>query len=340
MIPRHSLIGHTAYTDLLRLHLDDVASELRGTVERKQVGSRVFLYDRYRLGKRVVSRYIGEATPELEKRIAEADRLRKETQARRATKSRFVRLLRAESYQGLDTMTGSLLTAMARAGVFRLGGTIVGTVAFRLYEGELGVRIGTSLLAHTGDLDIASFERLSLVLGDKVTEPMAEVMRDFSFLPVPSTNGPKVWKWRDATSETLVEFLTPAFGEEGIRDLPALGVSAQALNHLNFLIAEPIKAVALYRSGVLVQIPRPERYAVHKLIVADRRKGGADSLKSIKDRAQAAFLIEVLAEDRPDELAEAWTTARAQGPKWRARLDASLARLPETRARLLALASD
>ena len=42
----------------------------------------------------------------------------------------------------------------------------------------------------------------------------------------------------------LVEFLTPAFGDETIRELPALGVNAQALNYLNFLIAEPIHAAA------------------------------------------------------------------------------------------------
>jgi len=46
----------------------------------------------------------------------------------------------------------------------------------------------------------------------------------------------------------------------GQRPLIALGVSAQALHHLNYLIAEPIHAAVLYRSGVLVQIPRPERY--------------------------------------------------------------------------------
>lgn len=29
----------------------------------------------------------------------------------------------------------------------------------------------------------------------------------------------------------MVKFLTPAFGEEGIKPLPALGVNAQALNY-------------------------------------------------------------------------------------------------------------
>lgn len=119
--------------------------------------------------------------------------------------------------------------------------------------------------------------------------------------------------------------------------MPALGVNAQALNYLNFLIAEPIPAVALYRSGVLVQIPRPERFAIHKLIVADRRKAGPDQAKARKDRGQAAFLIRILSEDRPDDLREAYQDALSRGPRWRARIEASLKRLPETEATLRAL---
>ncbi len=129
----------------------------------------------------------------------------------------------------------------------------------------------------------------------------------------------------------MVEFLTPAFGDETIRDLPALGVNAQGLNYLNFLIAEPIHAAAIYRSGILVQVPRPERYAIHKLIVADRRRDGAGSLKSAKDREQAAFLIEAMAEDRPDDLALAYAAALEVGPRWREHIGNSLTRMPETK---------
>src|SRR5690606_30014321 len=108
---------------------------------------------------------------------------------------------------------------------------------------------------------------------------------------------------------------TPAFGEEGMRKLAALGVTAQALHHLNYLIADPIPAVVLYRSGVLVQIPRPERFAIHKLIVADRREA-RDRIKAEKDRRQARFLIEALSEDRPEDLREAYKDALSRGPKW------------------------
>ena len=334
----HSLTAHSAYIDLLRLLKDDSAAEVIGSVERKVRNGRVYLYERYRLGAKVVSRYLGEATPELEARLAHAATLREASRNRGVERARLVRLLRSEGCAGLDNLTGSLVTALARIGVFRLGGTLVGTIAFRLYEGELGVRIGSDTLAQTGDIDIASFEGLSLALGDRVIEDVSATLAQLEFEPVPSLDPGRTWRWRQTRRETLVEFLTPAFGDEGIRDLPALGVSAQALNYLNFLIADPIKAAALYRSGVLVQIPRPERFAVHKLIVADRRREGPDALKARKDRAQAAFLVEVLAEERPDELAEAWEDARGRGPRWRERLDRTLARLPETAATLARIA--
>jgi hypothetical protein len=150
------------------------------------------------------------------------------------------------------------------------------------------------------------------------------------FEAVPGVLDRQIWKWRQSGGEAMVEFLTPAFGDEVVKPLPALGVSAQALNYLNFLIGDPIHALALYRSGVLVHIPRPERFAIHKLIVAERRRGGPDMLKARKDRAQAEFLIEALTELRPDELAEAYEIARSRGPQWRAQLDASLKRSPRS----------
>ena len=85
---------------------------------------------------------------------------------------------------------------------------------------------------------------------------------------------------------------------------------------------------------MLVQIARPEAYAIHKLIVADRRRRGTEALKSRKDLAQAEFLIEALAELRPDELAEAFEDAMSRGPKWQKRIGASLARLPKAAVRI------
>ena len=330
MFERHSSTAHAAYHDLLRSLQDDVASDIRGTPTRVERNGKTYWYDSYRIGSAVKKRYIGEDSDELRGRLNRHKALKAQQQERRRNRTRLVRLLRAEGFLGLDAATGSLLSAMAASGVFRLGGTIVGTHAFRLYEGELGMRFNTDMTAHTDDIDIASFSRLSLVLEDAASPPLKDVFRDFDFTAQPSLQAGHAWRWKQTRGDTLIEFLTPSFGEdESLRELPALGVHAQGLHHLNYLIAEPIKAVATYRSGVLVQIPQPERYAIHKLIVADRRRPGDEAIKSEKDRRQAAFLIGVLAQDRPDELREAYEDALSRGPKWRARIEASLKRMPE-----------
>jgi hypothetical protein len=336
MIPSHSPRAHAAYLDLLRLAADDEIATIQGTPHKVIRGGRGYWYDLHRVGTSVRNRYLGEDGPEMAARVAAHAELAAEAKARAAERTRLIRSLRAEGLASTDRATGSLLAAMARAGVFRLGGTVVGTQAFRLYEGELGIRLSGSNLAQTGDIDIASFERLSLALGDQVEENLAETFHDLEFTPVPPMQPGAIWRWRQSHSTAMVEFLTPSFRpEEDIRPLPALGVSAQSLHFLNYLIAQPIKAVALYRSGVLAQIPRPEAFAIHKLIVADRRSGPS-ALKAAKDRAQAAVLIAALAQDRPDELREAHQDALQRGPQWRAHIAASLARMPETAARLAA----
>lgn len=334
---RLSSIAMSAYTDLVRLLNDEAVAAVVGKPTLKQRGDKAYWYAARRVGSEMRFFYIGEDSEKIRARIDRIEELHATAKERRATRSRLVRLLRAEGMTPTDRATGSILSAMADAGTFRLGGTIVGTNAFRLYEGELGVRLPLGGMANTGDIDIAQFEKLSVALEDQVDPSLAETFSALKFDPLPGFEPGRTWRWKQGGSGQLVEFLTPAFGQETIRDLPALGVSAQALNYLNFLIADPIHAAAVYRAGVLVQVPRPERYAIHKLIIANRRRDGAGSLRASKDREQAAFLIEALSEDRPDELAEAYEDALSRGPRWRERIAASLKRLPETAGRLKAL---
>lgn len=331
ILDRHSPTAHAAYHDLMRLLLDDRTSDIRGTPTRVMRGGKVYWYDTFRVGSDVRKTYIGEETPDLLARLERHRDLRSASDGRAEERARLVRILRAERFMSLDAASGSLLAAMASAGVFRLGGTMVGTHAFRLYEGELGLRYRFDDLAQTGDLDIASFERLSLALDDQAEPTVEKVLSDFAFDPIPTLDRDPAWRWRQSKGGALVEFLTPAFGDEGVKPLAALGVAAQALHHLNFLIAGPIPAAVLYRSGVLVQIPRPERFAIHKLIVAARREG-RDRLKAEKDRRQARFLIRALVEDRPDDLKEAYQDALSRGPKWRERIETTLAVMPDVAA--------
>ena len=70
--------------------------------------------------------------------------------------------------------------------------------------------------------------------------------------------------------------------------LSALQTDAQALRFLDFLIREPEPAVLLYGPGIYVNVPAPQRYAIHKLIVSRRRREGA--AKRDKDLHQAEAL--------------------------------------------------
>ncbi len=337
MIPiRLSTTAQNAYHDLVRSLYRSELGGTGGAAFREQRGARAYWYERLRIGNTVKKRYLGEDNPETSAYMAERENQRASTDQARAHQARLVRLLRAEGMTPTDTVSGPILYSMAKIGVFRMGGTIVGTQAFRLYEGELGLQFTFDQLTQTGDIDIAQFERLSLALGDEVEGSLAATFTDLEFEPVPSLKKNSVWRWRQSKSDTLVEFLTPSFrDEEDIRNLKSLGVSAQSLHFLNYLIAEPIKAAALYRSGVLVQIPRPERYAIHKLIVANRRQGGPDVTKSRKDRLQADFLIRALAVDRPEDLKAAYHDALSRGPKWQDHIRASL-KLLEGAAKTLA----
>jgi hypothetical protein len=340
-VRRHSNAAQTIYRDLLDLLLDDEVAVVRGKPTLRRRGTHAYWYDRYRVGGAIKERYLGEDGPEMRARIEGFERLREEQAARSAERARLVRLLRAERMLSPDLTTGSLLAAMAAAGFFRLGGVLVGTGAFRLYEGEIAIRLGFDQGVSTRDIDVASFERLSFALAEMETvNPGPDgTLGDLSFEPAPSLDKHRSWRWRQTRGEAVVEFLTPSFSDdEDVRDLPALGVSAQSLHYLNYLIGEPIPAALVYRDGVLVRVPRPERFAIHKLIVAERRRDGDTGAKARKDRLQAEILIGLLAEERPEDLRAALANARARGPRWRERIDGSLARMPETAGLLTGLA--
>lgn len=62
-IVAHSRPAVVAYQDLLRLHLDERASRLVGTIEERLRNGRTYLYERFRIGTEMMSRYLGEDKP-------------------------------------------------------------------------------------------------------------------------------------------------------------------------------------------------------------------------------------------------------------------------------------
>jgi hypothetical protein len=250
----------------------------------------------------------------------------------------LVRALVAAGLPAPDDLSGRVVEAIWKAGFFRLRGVLVGTVAFQAYAGPLGLKLSGRPL-QTQDADFAQFWGISENVGDS-TPPILEVLRgvDPTFKPVPNISDPFVTTAYRNASFYRVDFLTPNRGSNSHQGRPVrmralAGASAQPLRHLDFLIHETERSVLLARGGVPVTIPRAERFAVHKLIVAAERE---DQAKAAKDIVQAATLIVALATRRPIELANAWMTAWNGGPRWKRKLETGRERLPDAARAALA----
>lgn len=318
----------SVYLDLLSRHLDQRVNELGGTPLLREIKGKGYWYTQIAIKGHKVQRYLGPDSDEMRERIGRARSAVEDQKSARSANRALVRQLESMGAPRLDRNTGSLLRAMAAVGVFRLGGTLVGTHAYRLYALELGVKL-SGLFEATQDVDIASFERLSLAIEDKVDPSLVQSLHSLNMEPAPALDPARPTKWITKGGGPDIEFLAPSFTEEeGPIRLDALDGWAHGFHYLNYLIAEPIDAVALYLDGVLVQIPRPERYAIHKLIVAQRRKR-SDRAKARKDLDQARDLIEALSIDRYDDLKDAYETAAAIGPKWRQAIAKSFERRPD-----------
>jgi hypothetical protein len=325
------LATQTSFAELLQRTLDaefDATYSERGTFRKKLSKGRYYWNHQQKIAGKVVTTYVGPVT---DKSIT--DRVKRFATIKSDFKGRqeLVRSLAAAGLPTPDPLSGMIVEAMWKAGFFRLRGVLVGTVAFQAYAGPLGIKLAGRPL-QTQDADFALSWGISENIGDSMP-PIIDVLRrvDASFTEVPHVNDPFVSTVYRNKARYKVDVLTPNRGSDDHQARPApmkalAGGGAQPLRHLDYLIHHPERSVLLYGGGVPVTVPRAERFAVHKLIVAVERQ---DQVKSAKDILQAGTLILALEKRRPLELAEAWQTAWNTGPRWREKLESGRERLPE-----------
>ncbi len=97
--------------------------------------------------------------------------------------------------------------------------------------------------------------------------------------------------------------------------LPRLRTAALPLKYIDYLIEEPIRAGIVNGGGILVQVPLPARFGLHKLIVS-RERGATSHAKVEKDLLQAAQILSVVAEERAGDLGLAWDALQDRGRSW------------------------
>ncbi|MGQ0483869.1 MAG: GSU2403 family nucleotidyltransferase fold protein [Hyphomicrobiales bacterium] len=311
----------TIYAELLqRVGTPD---GLRGSLYQRMLKGTRYTYLKRQRGRQREDRFIGRSD---DPHTAETVAAIKRANAAAAENRKLVRILRGSGIPAPVNALGAVLDVLAEAG---LTGSmvIVGTAAYQCYSPIVGYSLPAASLT-TQDADLAT---ATLALAPENREDTLETIlkrADPAFAAVPSLDPRQPPSRFRSANGFIVDLLTPQFrrSDRNPMPLPGLAAGAVPMQHLDWLIENPIHAVALHGAGIPLRVPQPARYAIHKLIVAQKR--AHDAVKRTKDLHQAKSLIEALRHSDPWALRDAYEHAAAQGERgWRRPIDRSLKEL-------------
>jgi hypothetical protein len=320
-----SVATQTAFAQLQdsAVSLPRTAAALHGSFVAKTVRGKKYWYFAFRDGTTIRQIYVGPDEPRV-RALVERKRAAKDSDAISAQ-------ARASVAQGATTLVPAHLRLIARMsdfGFFAAGGVLVGTHAFAGYANMLGVRWTGG--DKTMDVDLAiPGKNVSIALPGSPNLNLHDALSTFEagFIPTHSDGKAGATYVLKGDPNFQVDFLTTlGRGGEKPKKIAVLGVTAQPLKFLEYVLEDPTQTVLLDRSGhyCLVNVPAPARYAVHKLIVYGEREMRFRT-KARKDLDQAAALFDYFAAHGRRLLAEAWKDALKRGPGWRTRLRDGLA---------------
>jgi len=292
-------------------------ADLPGGFARKKVGAREYWYYQFKTPTGSLQQiYVGPDDAATRHLMAEHS-----NPDREAARSALTKMTRAAIEYGCTEIPlkhGRIIERLIDYRFFNAGGILVGTHAFLAYQNHLGVRWCSG--AQTLDLDFAhAGKNLSIALPSTVRIDATRAIDslEMGFIPVASKT---TFKKPDEPDFDL-DFLT-TFGRSGDEPvyLPALNLSLQPLKFMELSLEDPMRATLLCRLGPLVvNVPRPHRFALHKLIVYGERVQ-AQRTKANKDLVQAAALMDYLLKHDSDLVKEGWEDVLGRGPGWSRRL--------------------
>lgn len=298
----------TLYAELHDLSEGDHAGSRReGGFSAKRIGGRTYWYRQIWIGHTRHQKAVGPETPELLRWI-DTEREKTATwQQERKRRQELCRALKAGLNMKVDGLLGRVLAKLADRGVFERGAVLIGTHAYAAYGPMLGRRMPAQAVS-TQDIDVAVGGVVTVATGQEAF-PFAEIVEavDPAFFIVPAKSGARIshaLKYKGG--EFRVELLTPSEPEKDWQPkiVHQLQFGALRMPYLDYLLQKIVRATYLHDDGISVVVPHPAYFALHKVIVAANR-GIGDEAKARKDLFQAASLIQILAEDRPEDLAAA-----------------------------------
>lgn len=317
-----SLAAQTAYSELFsQTHGQELSSALgglKGSFHQRTIKTRNYWYFTYRdIDQKVRMVYVGPDNPRTRHLVKRFADLKQQNPLATA-----VRVAVASGCTPVAPKHYRIIRRLADYGFFRAGGILIGTHAFLAMGNLLGVvwRDGAATL----DVDFAhAGPNISLALPANIRIDVHGALEslEMGLLPLAQFNGHAGAEYRNPKDQELrIDFVTSMTrGGEPIT-MPDLNLTLQPLKFMEFSLENPVQGCIFSNQGAcIVNLPAPERYAVHKLIVYGERPP-AERAKSHKDLLQAASLAHYFAANGMAEIFNrAWCDAINRGPGWESR---------------------
>ncbi len=321
----------TLYAELVELlqiaEASRSISSLKGSFSIKVNKGEEYVYFRsYNPSGQLEETYIGRRNEQTEQLMRDHATGKTDVAEMGGTLKRLSLQIQAGIKQPTDKAMTRVIRSLADAGVFRNGGVLVGTHAFQAAGLMLGVT-WTPETTRTMDVDLAIERKVSVALPMIDSDiPAALDSLKMGFYPVPKLNHKEPsTNFAIRKSQMRLDVLTPKIKES---DSPVFikrfNCAAEPLSYLSYVIEKPSVSVLLDTTPVLINIPQPVRYALHKLIVSQVRDASSAAKRS-KDLYQAYQILSLLQEQRPFDIQPAWENLIGRGLKWKKYAEAGLA---------------
>lgn len=307
------------YSELLQNCIHPLSDGSNISFKSKLINGKKYWYLYISLGSSRREHYLGEESTELLDRIDDEKAAWEANEDDRELRRRLVNSLIAGSMAPTVRDEGKLLSLLERSGLFLAGAVLVGTMAYKAYANMLGVKWASELA--TQDIDIAADNRFIVALPrPKKPINLGQIILDsgmgFFEVPVLNRKQPST-SFKIRGQEFQVDVLTPMRGRESERPvkLDDFQTYAQPLRTLDYLLEDIQPAVLLYEHGIMINVPAPARFAIHKCVVSQKRTA-AFAAKSRKDLNQAEQVFQELLALRPGDLSLAYAAAQARGEEF------------------------
>ncbi len=300
-------LSHTTqllYSELLQQCAIALPNQRGISFATKTVGGNQYWYMELVVGSTKRQYSLGRHTDELRALIEKQKKLFSQAVPDLKQREKLVAMLVSGGGFAPGGSEGRVLEVLAQAGTFLTGGVLVGSHAFTTYGNMLGVS-WVSAAMQTQDMDLASLHQVEIAMRRDAPDVKSVLLESgMGFFEVPALN-PKSpsTSFKLRGEEFKVDLLTPLTGRNTSKPvhLPHFKTFAHPMRFLEYLLDDSQGAVIPFRSGILVNVPNPARFALHKLVVSQRRPV-AQQTKVNKDIQQAEELLTVLLEDRPGDI--------------------------------------